>query len=278
MEGQTGLYVLFKTVCDVHDLLPPENYKLPPEAEGLENPEDVRPVAPTIAKSGSLGLMGPDEDIINIGRNNTRRHIRQSPSVGSAVTTVLEADEEDADVTQRLVDLHVTEEESGSEIPVIVETYEVDELHETEPIVEKAELESTGPIVERKEERHEPTAEDLKSLGISPEDHSEDWPKAREDDVETDTETTIEDPHPESESEDKIPQKKTEATTANIEPEPKVDFEAAPEKSPQIDEDINAKAKDASQEPQTQEGLSAEEVETVASETEKEEVGKEDNA
>ncbi|KAK3364791.1 Mob1/phocein, partial [Lasiosphaeria ovina] len=38
VEGQTGLYVLFKTVCDMYDLLvPAENYKLPPEAEGLES-------------------------------------------------------------------------------------------------------------------------------------------------------------------------------------------------------------------------------------------------
>jgi len=49
--GQTGLYVLFKTVCDTYDLLPAENYKLPPEAEGLEPIEEHRSPVPSIMKS-----------------------------------------------------------------------------------------------------------------------------------------------------------------------------------------------------------------------------------
>ncbi|KAI9054607.1 hypothetical protein LZ554_001760 [Drepanopeziza brunnea f. sp. 'monogermtubi'] len=123
VEGQTGLYVLFKTVCDTYDLLPAENYKLPPEAEGLEPVEEARPVAPQIMKS--LASMFAAED--DPSRKNTRRHIRQSPSVGSSVTTVLEADEDEADVTQKFDDMQITEEEGGVEIPVIVESYEEDE-------------------------------------------------------------------------------------------------------------------------------------------------------
>ncbi|KAK2626311.1 hypothetical protein QTJ16_004573 [Diplocarpon rosae] len=125
VEGQTGLYVLFKTVCDIYDLLPAENYKLPPEAEGLEPAEEIRAPAPIVIKSGSsLGTMFLAED--GSTRKNTRRHIRQSPSVGSAVTTVLEADEEDADVTQKVQELHIAEE-GMTEIPVIVDSYEGDE-------------------------------------------------------------------------------------------------------------------------------------------------------
>merc|ERR1712000_276005 len=94
VEGQTGLYVLFKTVCDTYDLLPAENYKLPPEAEGLEPAEELRAPVPSIMKAaptpGNI-FLNDDES----SRKNTRRHIRQSPSVGSAVTTVLESDEED---------------------------------------------------------------------------------------------------------------------------------------------------------------------------------------
>jgi hypothetical protein len=71
-----------------------------------------------------------EEDFVNV-KTNTRRHIRQSPSVGSAVTTVLESDEEEADVTQKLEELQISEEEGEAEVPVIVETYEVDEDHET---------------------------------------------------------------------------------------------------------------------------------------------------
>jgi hypothetical protein len=125
VEGQTGLYVFFKSVCDLYDLLPAENYKLPPEAEGLEapssEPEPERPT-PIILKAGS------QEDASQIGRTNTRRHIRSSPSTGSAVTTVIEADEEETDgVTQRVKELQistpetVTEEPEVAEVPVIVE-------------------------------------------------------------------------------------------------------------------------------------------------------------
>lgn len=133
VEGQTGLYVFFKTVCDNYDLLPAEAYKLPPEAEGLEPVEEVKAPAPKILQNREdkeLFKSSVEEQFMgvgSIGRTNTRRHIRQSPSVGSAVTTVHEAEEEDPDVTRKLRNLSIaeSEEEGGSEIPVIVETYEV---------------------------------------------------------------------------------------------------------------------------------------------------------
>lgn len=161
VEGQTGLYVLFKTVCDTYELLPAENYKLPPEAEGLEPVEEVRAAAPTVLKAQARektatkeeSLSSVEEDFISVGRTNTRRHIRQSPSVGSAVTTVLEADEEDPDVTQKLGELSLAEEEAevdaegGTEVPVIVETYEVEENQETSP-----EQQESGPAAPIKAE------------------------------------------------------------------------------------------------------------------------------
>jgi len=132
VEGQTGLYVLFKTVCDKYDLLPAENYKLPPEAEGLEPVEEPKVSILSIMKSAgpSINSLGTEEDFISVGRTNTRRHIRQSPSVGSAVTTVLESDEEETDVTQKLRGMEIAEEEGETEIPVIVETYEIDGSHD----------------------------------------------------------------------------------------------------------------------------------------------------
>ncbi|KAH7353416.1 Mob1/phocein family protein [Plectosphaerella cucumerina] len=142
-EGQTGLYVFFKTVCDMYELLPAENYKLPPEAEGLETP--AAPAAPT-DDDGRKHVPGPgvtiakppprhedplgaaiDKSYQPVGMTNTRRHIRASPSTGSAVTTVMETDEEENDVANRLKGLTVSatetvEEESGAaDVPVIVE-------------------------------------------------------------------------------------------------------------------------------------------------------------
>jgi Mob1/phocein family len=120
VEGQTGLYVLFKTVCDNYELLPAENYKLPPEAEGLEPISDTKP-AHTILRPDLLSANNaenkPEEDdpsIIASNRTNTRRHIRSSPSTGSAVQTVLEADEDDSEVTQKLVEMHIADDEAES--------------------------------------------------------------------------------------------------------------------------------------------------------------------
>lgn len=132
VEGETGLYVFFKTVCDLYDLLPAENYKLPPEAEGLEAPhveQEATQPPPTILKPSSQQRGPPaEEDNMHPTRTNTRRHIRSSPSTGSAVTTVIEAEEEDADgVSRRLKNMHLTapspveEEPEVAEVPVIVE-------------------------------------------------------------------------------------------------------------------------------------------------------------
>ncbi|KAJ4164541.1 hypothetical protein LMH87_006211 [Akanthomyces muscarius] len=129
VEGQSGLYVLFKTVCDLYDLLPAENYKLPPEAEGLEAPEsDSEPVAnrspsaptalpriyPRILKPSSppqqsaRGTTSPEDNLQSHGQTTTRRHIRSSPSTGSAVMTVMETDEEEADgLTRGLDGMHL---------------------------------------------------------------------------------------------------------------------------------------------------------------------------
>ncbi|KAH6607480.1 mob kinase activator-like 4 [Trichoderma cornu-damae] len=138
VEGQTGLYIFFKTVCDLYDLLPAENYKLPPEAEGLESQPDFdtitsRAAPPQILKPSSsqtagAGELDDDSPHGSVNRTSTRRHIRSSPSTGSSVTTVMEAEEEDADgVSRRLRNKHlaapdVLEEESEvAEVPVIVE-------------------------------------------------------------------------------------------------------------------------------------------------------------
>lgn len=123
VEGQTGLYVFFKTVCDLYDLLPAENYKLPPEAEGLEAPSAAseagggdkkhqaaaqhqvvtaiaaRPQPPpsSAVDRAAAGQDDRDDDGFNsaAARTNTRRHIRSNPSTGNAISMVPEVDEDD---------------------------------------------------------------------------------------------------------------------------------------------------------------------------------------
>lgn len=140
VEGQTGLYVFFKTVCDIYDTLPAENYKLPPEAEGLEsaitaaeNMERGGKKEPSLMPAPTILQRSEDDSHLVPGRTNTRRHIRGSPSTGSAVTTVMEADEdESADVTGKLGDMHISAPEiveEESEVPIIVEQGMMEEAH-----------------------------------------------------------------------------------------------------------------------------------------------------
>ncbi|PHH72277.1 hypothetical protein CDD82_6051 [Ophiocordyceps australis] len=144
VEGQTGLYLFFKTVCDLYDLLPSENYKLPPEAEGLDTataePEQEL-YLPTILKppSQQQRVTDADKDDDNPPGRTTRRHIRSSPSTGSAVTTVMEADEE-PDANQGISEAAdaldaLTMAENGAEVaevPVMVEQPRLGvDIHET---------------------------------------------------------------------------------------------------------------------------------------------------
>lgn len=146
VEGQTGLYVLFKTVCDLYDLLPAENYKLPPEAEGLEPANDVK-LVPTILKADidatndARGSEADDPSYMGIGRTNTRRHIRSSPSTGSAVTTVLEAEEDDTDVTSRLGSMLLSDNQPQTTItPLTGSNLDTEAVSEEEITIE-AEIE-----------------------------------------------------------------------------------------------------------------------------------------
>jgi hypothetical protein len=136
VEGQSGLYVLFKTVCDLYDLLPAENYKLPPEAEGLEaQPAETEATkqAPTILQpTNAQQGTNSEENLQPPGRTTTRRHVRSSPSTGSAVTTVIEADEEETDaVTRGMNDMQLAEAPAGGEpemadVPVMVDESAMD--------------------------------------------------------------------------------------------------------------------------------------------------------
>ncbi|KAI9795134.1 MAG: MOB member 4, phocein [Peltula sp. TS41687] len=69
VESQTGLYVFFKTVCDVYQLIPEDNYTVPPEAEGLENMRSNASAAsnyPLSPPSLSSGLSSSSSSSANV--------------------------------------------------------------------------------------------------------------------------------------------------------------------------------------------------------------------
>lgn len=141
VEGQSGLYVFFKMVCDLYDLLPAENYKLPPEAEGLEaqpTEADAAKPAPTILKPTSPQQTAASDDSLHPpGRTTTRRHVRSSPSTGSAVTTVIEAEEEETDaVTRGMSNIKLAaagSEPEVADVPVIVDESTMNNSPESSP-------------------------------------------------------------------------------------------------------------------------------------------------
>ena len=115
VEGKTGLYVFFKTVCDEYGLIQTENYTIPPEAEGLE-PKEVSRDTPVAAQPplGMSLLKRPEEgkseqqtpepagnEILATG-DTTKRH-RHTPSSrsNSVSTTITEEAEEDEDVSSK---------------------------------------------------------------------------------------------------------------------------------------------------------------------------------
>ncbi|KAL8662391.1 MAG: hypothetical protein Q9168_008266 [Polycauliona sp. 1 TL-2023] len=98
IETSQGLYIFFKTVCDVYNLLPHDSYTIPPDAEGISSSEEE---SNEFDRSSNRN---PDNDLskgeeteatttISTGAT-TRRH-KHTPSTGSAVTTIAEGLEDD---------------------------------------------------------------------------------------------------------------------------------------------------------------------------------------
>ncbi|KAF2437858.1 Mob1/phocein [Karstenula rhodostoma CBS 690.94] len=122
VEGRTGLYILFKTVCDAYGLIPEDNYTIPPEAEGLDVDEEPSKAPPMILKrepSGPGPLEAENYSVIESGDHTlstagtTKRH-RHSPSVAAtSVTTVLEESEEEE--TEQKKELAAQDESDADE-------------------------------------------------------------------------------------------------------------------------------------------------------------------
>lgn len=105
VEGHEGLYVFFKTVCDVYQLIPEDNYTIPNEAEGGDGDSMETPVekkSPEIGrinvlkKNGETGQSVAESEAtttVSVGAT-TRRH-KHTPSTGSHVTPIAEGLEED---------------------------------------------------------------------------------------------------------------------------------------------------------------------------------------
>lgn len=121
VEGKTGLFVMFKTVCDEYGMIQAENYTIPPEAEGLE-PEVKEEVgvqqAPrllerdesadhTIIQRGLDAQQEPAGNHTLAAGDTTKRHRHTVSDRASSVTTIIqeEAEEDDEEAEQSVLDL-----------------------------------------------------------------------------------------------------------------------------------------------------------------------------
>ena len=112
VESHEGLYIFFKTVCDIYNLIPEDNYTVPPEAEGISTENEYRGnEQATFTETASSGRQGnlvetpkEDEEVTEDNSSatmttmstgaTTRRH-KHTPSLGSVVTTIAEGDEDE---------------------------------------------------------------------------------------------------------------------------------------------------------------------------------------
>lgn len=118
LENQEGIYVFYKTVCDIYQLIPEENYTIPPEAEGLALEEEEQPLrreqdlpdypnhqrrsgvpekTSTSNQADNSSTQKTTTTTTTISTGATTRRHKHTPSTGSFVTTIQEGDEEGED-------------------------------------------------------------------------------------------------------------------------------------------------------------------------------------
>jgi hypothetical protein len=98
VESRTGLYLLFKTVCDEYRLIPEDNYTIPPEAEGIETTPVATRAMPTILQRDLSDSESAGNSTLATG-NTTKRHRHtmshdRSVSVSTVIHEEVEEDED----------------------------------------------------------------------------------------------------------------------------------------------------------------------------------------
>ncbi|BCR88363.1 Mob1 family protein [Aspergillus chevalieri] len=96
VEGNEGLYIFFKTVCDVYHLMPEDSYTVPAEAEGVEPPAETPAEKPAEGLRVTI-LRKEDEGAKDGDAGATARRHKHSPSTGSRVATIAESAEDNED-------------------------------------------------------------------------------------------------------------------------------------------------------------------------------------
>jgi hypothetical protein len=141
VEGRDGVYIFFKTVCDVYQLIPEDNYTIPAQAEaggdehwdtntpvGLSNAEAGPYKMQILTKNNAIHAEDTESQIHSPGQQHheqegetittvsvgatTRRH-KHTPSTGSQVTTIAEGMEEEDGGVSELRNVEDEDEDQG---------------------------------------------------------------------------------------------------------------------------------------------------------------------
>ena len=142
VEGSGGIYTLFKTVCDVYGLIQEDNYTIPPEAEGLPSKAEAEHhrQEKVVMKKTSDEESEEDASILQIAGATTRRH-KHTPSVGSAVGTIAEGEEDESE--------SLVKEKTGPLAQISNAAEKKEDLTVDEPATQGA-LQGVGPATEEK--------------------------------------------------------------------------------------------------------------------------------
>ncbi|KAL5051581.1 hypothetical protein BDW71DRAFT_171401 [Aspergillus fruticulosus] len=218
VEGHDGLYMFFKTVCDMYHLIPEDNYTVPPEAEGDEahQPQHVQEQGDgrrlTILRKDNESLLSPLDQVepASVSTGATTRRHKSSPSMGSRVTTISESAEDNEEPPQQTpsevaVPKQQPPSEPASDAP-------------SEPVhfpVQSAESQVTIAEVEPEDEASEATEAAPAAEGPNGNEHTD---TAKEASTATD---------PEEAKPEAIPESDPSVTTP--EPEPETEPDTKPE-------------------------------------------------
>ncbi|OCL02603.1 Mob1/phocein [Glonium stellatum] len=167
VENKSGLYIFFKTVCDVYSLIQEDNFTIPSEAEGIDSTPVVSssppPPAVTVLQKEDPALVaaedGPEEAAgadVTVASGNTAKRHRPTPSIGAtSVATVQQQQQASKDEPAKPESESKPEPESGSER---IATPESEPEPEAETGMEPDAEGGAGPEAEKAEEE-EPSVE-----------------------------------------------------------------------------------------------------------------------
>lgn len=230
VEGNEGLYIFFKTVCDVYHLMPEDSYTVPAEAEGVE------PAAEQPAEKPAEGLRvtilrKEDEESKDGDASATARRHKHSPSTGSRVATITESAEDNEDSKAELLEA----KEDVSPEKETEEEEEEEEGEETTIALEEPQEVTEQPngdniVIHEQEVNEEPKFEEL-----NPEEPKLEEPETTEPEEESQPQPTEKQAEP-SQPEEPQTEPETSKPEEEIEPFPAAEepsSEPAPEPTPE---------------------------------------------